>query len=277
MTPTIAQLQVITGRSLKAGTSDRKNADSVLLSLAMFCGDNLNRLAEPNQLAQYFGQLLHESNCFMYDHEIWGPTEQQKKYEPPSDLAKSLGNKRKGDGYLFRGRTAFQVTGGYNYGQFSDWSRSISKDAPDFYAHPDLINVDPWEGLAGIWYWGTHGCIPAADRGSVEEVTRCVNGSSNGLSSRANYFVRTALVFCGYKPTSVAKFQADNGLKPDGDPGPQTQSALTASLRSMWEAPQLPLPPVATPVATDVQEWLDKGKSLVLQVTEWLDNYPTGE
>ena len=52
----------------------------------------------------FLGQIAHESGQFRYMEELWGPTAQQKRYEPVTDLAKQLGNVQAGDGFRFRGR-----------------------------------------------------------------------------------------------------------------------------------------------------------------------------
>src|SRR5574343_489373 len=40
--------------------------------------------------AAFVAQLAHESGEFRWMEEIWGPTDAQRRYEPPSDLAKRL-------------------------------------------------------------------------------------------------------------------------------------------------------------------------------------------
>ena len=220
---TPAMLQAITGR--KPGD----NATSVLDALGRFGVDV--GLDAPHRLAHYLSQLAHESMGFIYDREVWGPTPAQKKYEGRADL----GNVKPGDGYLYRGRGPVQITGRANYRQFRDWCRAtLDPDAPDFEAHPDLVCVDPWEGLAPIWYWSTRNLAALADRAGdqVEAITRRINGGTNGLDDRQRLYARAALVLLGYHPNDVRGFQrATPGLDVDGDAGAKTRAALAAALR----------------------------------------------
>src|SRR4051812_14119179 len=67
------------------------------------------------RLAAFLAQVAHESGEFRFMEEIWGPTQAQLRYEPPSSLATKLGNTQKGDGYKFKGRGPIQLTGRENY------------------------------------------------------------------------------------------------------------------------------------------------------------------
>src|SRR5688572_18062653 len=68
----------------------------------------------------FIAQLAHESGEFNFMEEIWGPTPAQKRYEPPSDLARTLGNTQPGDGKRFKGRGPIQLTGRANYQKFGE-------------------------------------------------------------------------------------------------------------------------------------------------------------
>ena len=45
------------------------------------------KINTPLRIAAFLAQIAHESYEFKYMSEIWGPTEQQLKYEPPNILA----------------------------------------------------------------------------------------------------------------------------------------------------------------------------------------------
>ena len=49
-------------------------------------------ISTPLRAAAFLAQIAHESAELRFMQELWGPTAQQKKYEPTSDVATSLGN-----------------------------------------------------------------------------------------------------------------------------------------------------------------------------------------
>lgn len=198
-------------------------------------------LARWHRLAHYVAQIAHESGRFRYDKEIWGPTEAQRRYDGRTDLGNTAA--MDGDGYLYRGRGPIQITGRSNYRQFRDWARAWDPMAPDFEAAPDAVLTAPWEGLAPIWYWETRGLGAYADRNDIEMITRRINGGTNGFDDRIDLYTRSALVFLGYGPEDVRRFQGDAGLKADGIAGPRTRGALHGELTGLAFAPVEP-PPV---------------------------------
>lgn len=213
----------------KMTKASRTNMKSLFVALEQY-GDQLG-IMEPQILPHFLAQQMHESGSFKYDKEIWGPTAAQKRYEGRKDL----GNTKKGDGKRFMGRTGGQITGRYNYGQYTKWARKLDPNAPDFTETPELINTDPWEGLGPIWYWDNgnpegKSLNKYAKDNNIEMITLRINGGKNGLGDRIDYYTRCALVLLGYGPTEVKAFQRDYKLKDDGIAGAMTRQAMHKAL-----------------------------------------------
>src|SRR5688572_5065167 len=92
----------------------------------------------PARTAAFLAQLAHESGQFRFMEEIWGPTAAQRRYEPPSSLATTLGNTEAGDGKRFKGRGPIQITGRANYRRFGDLLNVDMVSDPARAAVPDL-------------------------------------------------------------------------------------------------------------------------------------------
>ncbi len=132
----------------------------------------------PQRQAAFLAQVGHESGGLQFFHEIWGPTDAQKRYEPPSDLARKLGNVAPGDGHRFAGRGPIQITGRFNY-------RMIGEILGlDLEGHPELLD-DPVNACrsAGA-FWKHKGCEAYADSGDFVGLTKVINGGTNGLADR---------------------------------------------------------------------------------------------
>ena len=74
----------------------------------------------PVRVAAFLAQIGHESGYLQWTRELWGPTEQQLRYEPPSTLARELGNTFPGDGRLYRGAGLIETTGRANFARTRD-------------------------------------------------------------------------------------------------------------------------------------------------------------
>jgi putative chitinase len=239
--------------ALMAGVAPNANMRSVAVSLNQF-GPRLGITVW--RLAHYLAQLMHESGAFRYDEEIASG----RAYEGRKDL----GNTEPGDGERFKGRTGIQLTGRANYRQFYRWAKKMFPDVavPDFEAHPELVNTDPWEGLAPLFYLTTRKLNALADENDLEQITKKVNGALKGLEDRITRYIRVALVLNGYGPKDVLAFQTwaqQQGFLPqdkpgeptqrDGDPGPKTRGALHMALVKKGEALD---GPIIDGIATEV-------------------------
>lgn len=208
------------------GQVNASNMNSVLVAMQRY--DSELGMDKPHRAVQFYAQIMHESGDFRYDREVWGPTAAQKKYDTRTDLGNTKA--ADGDGKLYAGRTAMQITGKKNYGLFTEWCRAHGFNSPDFVVNPEAVNTDPWEGLGPLWYWDTNNLNRWADQGDIETITKKINGGINGLGDRIDHYVRLALVVLGYPPEAVKQFQAKAGLDADGDAGPKTRAALHKAL-----------------------------------------------
>jgi predicted chitinase len=155
----------------------------------------------PAREAAFLAQLAHESGQFRFMEEIWGPTDQQRRYEPPSDLAARLGNSEPGDGRRFKGRGPIQITGRANYQRFGALLDVDLVSEPERAAAPDLAFR-----IAGL-YWMKKGLNELADLATSDafrEITRRINGGFNGLTDRERFYA-AARVVLGVRDAPVAR------------------------------------------------------------------------
>ncbi|WP_338414943.1 glycoside hydrolase family 19 protein [uncultured Sphaerotilus sp.] len=132
--------------------------------------------------AAFLGQLAHESGEFKYMEELWGPTAQQLRYEPPSTLATRLGNTKAGDGKRYKGRGPIQVTGRANYKRYGDLL------GLDLVGKPELV-AKPGIGLSAAgMFWRTNGLNALAELQDYREITRRINGGYTGWEERLRYY-----------------------------------------------------------------------------------------
>jgi putative chitinase len=148
----------------------------------------INRVMEiyeidtPLRASAFLAQIAHESAELKYMEEIWGPTAQQKKYEPPSDLANRLGNTQPGDGFRYRGRGPIQITGRANYKKYGDLLGVDLEENPDLAATPQYAF-----STAGV-FWRLNGLNELADVQDFIAITKRINGGLNGLAERQKYY-----------------------------------------------------------------------------------------
>lgn len=160
------------------------------------------------RLTHFLAQCAHESGGFKLTQEnlnysVKGLLTIFRKYFPTEASANAyarqplrianrvygnrMGNgpESSGDGYRYRGRGYIQLTGKYNYTAFDAF-------VPDnILQNPELV-ATKYPLLSAAWFWHKNNLNALADKGTtdahVTAVTRRVNGGTNGLADRLQYF-----------------------------------------------------------------------------------------
>ena len=94
---------------------------------------------------------------------------------------KNLGNNQLGDGWKFRGRGIFQLTGRANYQRFQD----AHPDIPVM-ENPDILTLPAEAVISACWFWQVNDLDRHGD--NIMNATRAINGGLNGLAHRQDLF-----------------------------------------------------------------------------------------
>jgi putative chitinase len=152
----------------------------------------------PLRASAFLAQIAHESGELKFMEELWGPTAQQKKYDPPSDLAKSLGNTEPGDGFRYRGRGPIQITGRANYKKYGDLLKV------DLVGNPDLAATPQYAFSTAGLFWKLNRLNELADVQDFTAITKRINGALTGLPERQKYYEIAKDVLSAEDPGDLA-------------------------------------------------------------------------
>ncbi len=170
----------------------------------------------PLRASAFLAQLAHESAELRFMEEIWGPTAQQKKYEPPNEVAKRLGNTQPGDGFRYRGRGPIQITGRFNYKKYGDLL------GVDLVGNPDLAATPQFAFSTAGLFWKMNGLNELADVQDFITITRRINGGQAGLADRQKYYEIAKNVLEADEPGDfsfpLATIPPDSENEPENDP-----------------------------------------------------------
>jgi len=161
-------------------------------------------ISTPARQAAFIGQASHESGNFTklqeglsYSAErlmvIWPkrfPTlEIAQKYARNEKAlannvyANRMGNRDEasGDGFRFKGRGLFQLTGHSNYFHAG---KALGED---FVMNPDLVATPMYAALTAGFFWNTHKLNQYADARDYVTMTKKINGATIGLADRQKH------------------------------------------------------------------------------------------
>jgi putative chitinase len=167
-------------------------------------------------LAQFLAQVTHESANFTairenLNYSVSGLLKVFKKYfkdvhtanqyaRKPEQIANKVyagrmgnGNEESGDGWKYRGRGYLQLTGRTNYAIFGTYVGEDLLNSPDLVATKYAMH-------SAFWFFERNNLWKITDSrnyyDTLVEITKRVNGGTNGLSDRAAKF-RTFSKFLG--------------------------------------------------------------------------------
>lgn len=181
-------------------------ASGVTPTLARVFIDHLNLRLPPwgidskLRVAAFLAQALHESQKFsaLEENLFYTNPERLRKVfstftsiedaqhyiRDPKKLANRvyanrLGNTEPDDGWRYRGRGIFQITGRENYSLASMQDFDLVKE-------PDLVAMPECAVITACSYWNRTGCNTPADQGLIDPITRKINGAAmEGRAARA--------------------------------------------------------------------------------------------
>lgn len=100
-----------------------------------------------------------------------------------------LGNTQPGDGWKYRGRGVMQLSGRYNYTQFTNFWNNHFDDPQNFVDNPGLLaSNDKLAIISALWFFDSRVADNIDINTTVEEVTELINGGDNGKADRKNLF-----------------------------------------------------------------------------------------
>ena len=94
------------------------------------------------------------------------------------------GNEASGDGWRYRGRGMSQVTGRDNY-KACGVGLSL-----DLLSTPELLEQLIHAFRSGAWFWKSRNLNLLADKADFLEITKAINGGTNGQDDRERYYAK---------------------------------------------------------------------------------------
>lgn len=189
-------------------TQAKAFAEPLSAACALFAIDS------PVRIAAFLSQAVHESRGLtqleenlnystpervrqMFPTRVPSLAEAAKLCRNPRALANRVysqrlgnGDEASGDGWRFRGRGLFQLTGRHNY---ADAALELTRP---YINNPDLVAEPSDACLTAAWYWHCNKLNLLADASNIKGITWAINGPAlAGLGERQQLFDRAVQAF----------------------------------------------------------------------------------
>lgn len=161
---------------------------------AMFLAEARHESAQFTALEE---NLNYSSGALVATFPKYFTTDEAHAYErQPQRIASRVyggrmgnGDEASGDGWRYRGRGLFQVTGRDNYHEVGV---ALLSSGEALLESPDLLLMPSFAALSAAWYWASNGLNARADIGDFDGVSDLINrgrktaavGDSNGYADR---------------------------------------------------------------------------------------------
>ena len=103
-----------------------------------------------------------------------------------------MGNTAEGDGYKYRGRGIFQLTGKENYQKFTTYYKKKYDSTKNFEVNPELLATDREIAvISALWYYKqrvTDVLDSINNKTDVDKVSTLINGGAKGKEERKELF-----------------------------------------------------------------------------------------
>jgi putative chitinase len=161
----------LVGPMMSAGITTPKRAAAFIANVAEESG-LFTALAEN----LFYSQAAHL--FAVYPHQFASLDDAAQYTRNPVKLANHVyadrlgnGDESSGDGWLYRGGGAIQMTGRSSYTAFA------AASGHDIASTPDWVRTIPGAAASACWFWSDRGGLnDLADQWSISEITRRING-----------------------------------------------------------------------------------------------------
>ncbi|MFV2092927.1 MAG: glycoside hydrolase family 19 protein [Hyphomicrobiales bacterium] len=124
----------------------------------------------------------------MYGRTADHPANQQAIANRAQANRNGNGDVASGDGWRYRGRGIFQLTGRANYRAFSLVHTEMFGEVIDFEKNPDLLFEPKYAVRSALFFWSKNGLYAIADRGvnegAANAITRIINRRTDTYEDR---------------------------------------------------------------------------------------------
>jgi putative chitinase len=167
---------MLSKEQLRAVFRECKEADLVRFLIPINKTLDEYEINTPQRIRMFLAQIGHESGQLRYVRELASG----EAYEGRKDL----GNTSPGDGVRYKGRGLIQITGKHNYALCS-----LALDLP-LLEKPELLE-EPLNAVRSAgWFWSNKNLNALCDLGLFKELTKRINGGTNGYADRYKLYQR---------------------------------------------------------------------------------------